>query len=94
MKCYTVKWDEKALITGETLNRVFMDKEDAISDTIYLGAIDTLFRINKDTDNEVYTASYCEGTANFLKDATEELLNDDKIEGQVVITEADMILRP
>lgn len=91
MKCYIVKWEEKALITGETLNRVFMDKEDAISDTIYLGVIDTLFRINKDTDSKVYTASYCEGIADLLKDATEELLNDDKIKGQVVITEGIMI---
>lgn len=94
MKCYIVKWEEKALTTGDKLNRVFMDKEDAISDTIYLGVIDTLFRINKDTDNEVYTASYCERIADFLKDATEELIDDDEINGQVVITEADMILKP
>lgn len=91
MKCYIVKWEEEALTTGDELNRVFMDKEDAISDTIYFGVIDTLFRINNDTDNEVYTASYCERIADFLKDATEELLNSDRIEGQVVITEGIMI---
>lgn len=91
MKCYIVKWKEEALTTGEELNRVFMDKDNAIADTIYLGVLDTLFRINNDTDNEVYTASYCEQIADFLKDATEELLNNDKIEGQVNITEGIVI---